>query len=97
MLTGTVIINGIDDQQLRTLLTVKIEHEQALVFNPNQLQPITHSRSQPHQPGQPPAQPMQEQRYNNAVLTWNNEAGLKAVKEVLDRLTNHKEHHEKAA
>ena len=96
MIAGNITINGIDDKQLRTMLTVKIEHEQVLVFNPNQLQPINTQRPQPHQPGQPPKPPMQEQRYNNAVLAWNGEEGLKAVKELLDRLTNHNGHHEQA-
>ncbi|HSY03766.1 MAG TPA: hypothetical protein VK819_16505 [Acidobacteriaceae bacterium] len=97
MLTGTLTINGIDDKELRTLLTVKIEHEESLVFNPNQLQPFTHPPQQPYRPGQPP-QPAarQEQRYNNAVVSWNQEAGLKAVKELLHRLTEHDEKREQA-
>lgn len=88
MLTGNITINGIDDKQLRTLLTVKIEHEGSLIFSPNQLQPLP-TPQQPHRPGQPqPQLPQQhEQIYNNAVVIWNNEAGLKAVKQLLHELT----------
>ena len=85
MLSGSVTINGINDKQLRTLLTVKIEHEGSLIFNPSQLQPCQHGVSQ-LRPGQP-AQPVnQEQLYNNAVLAWNSEAGLKAVLQLLVEL-----------
>jgi hypothetical protein len=84
MLTGNIVINGIDDKQLRTLLTVKIEHEGSLIFSPNQLQPLP----QPQRPGQPQPQPQNhEQLYNNAIVIWNSEAGLKAVKELLYVLT----------
>jgi hypothetical protein len=99
MLTGSIVINGIDDKELRTLLSVKIEHEESLIFSPNQLQPIQQP-VYPHRPGQPQPQPQparQEQRYNNAVVSWNNEAGLKAVKELLHRLTEHAEKREQAA
>jgi hypothetical protein len=86
MLNGSVIINGINDKQLRALLTVKIEHEGSLIFNPSQLQPFQHGVPQ-QRPGQPPPQPVnQEQLYNNAVLTWNSEAGLKAVLQLLVEL-----------
>ncbi len=85
MLSGSVTINGINDKQLRTLLTVKIEHEGSLIFNPSQLQPCQHGVPQ-LRPGQP-AQPVnQEQLYNNAVLAWNSEAGLKAVLQLLVEL-----------
>lgn len=87
MLSGSVTINNIDDKQLRTLLTVKIEHEGSLIFNPQQLQPLPMNQVQPHRPGQPaPAPVTREQRYNNAVLTWTSDDGLKAVIELLVEL-----------
>ena len=87
MLHGSVTINNIDDKQLRTLLTVKIEHEGSLIFNPQQLQPVPQVPVQPYRPGQPTPSPVtHEQRYNNAVLTWTSENGLKAVIELLVEL-----------
>lgn len=86
MLSGSVTINNIDDKQLRTLLTVKIEHEGSLIFNPQQLQPIPMNQAQPNRPGQPVQVVAREQRYNNAVLSWNSEEGLKAVIEILVEL-----------
>jgi len=86
MLTGTLSINRIDDSQLVKLLKVKIEHEGSLVFNPNQLQ-IAPPSQQPQRPGMPPLPPQKEQLYNNAVIQWHNEAGLKAVKQLLHELT----------
>jgi hypothetical protein len=80
---GTIVLNGINDHHLRTILTIKIEHEGALVFNPNQMQPYV---PQPVRPGHVP-QPTHEQLYNNVVITWTTEAGLRAVKELLHRLT----------
>jgi hypothetical protein len=82
MLTGNIVINGIDDKQLVTLLKVKIEHEASFYFSPNSLQPAT----QPQRPGQPPA-PQREQVYNNATVAWSTEDGLKAVKHLLHELT----------
>jgi hypothetical protein len=93
MLTGNIVINGVDDKQLRTLLTVKIEHEGSLFFNPQHLQPVPRP-NQPQRPGYPPQPPPQtstEQVYNNATVTWTNEAGLKAVKQLLHELTETRE------
>ncbi len=86
MLSGSVTINNIDDKQLRGILSVKIANEGSLIFNPQQLQPLQQA-GQPHRPGQPPPPSgAQEQRYNNAVLIWNSEQGLKAVLEILVEL-----------
>jgi hypothetical protein len=83
MLNGTIVINGIDDKQLITLLRVKLQHEQSLVFNPSGLQQV----SQPQRPGQPAPPPNHQQAYNNAQVSWNSESGLKAVKQLLHELT----------
>ena len=63
MITGSVTINGVSDEQLRAVLSVKIKNEQFLTFNPQQLQPV---QKQPNQP---------EQFYNNMVLSWRDHAG----------------------
>ena len=83
MLSGNITINGIDDKELITLLKVKLQHEQSLVFNPGVLQ----QASRPQHPGQPAARPNDQQSYNNAQLSWNSETGLKAVKQLLHELT----------
>lgn len=75
MITGSVTINGINNEQLRTVLSVKIKNEASLTFNPQQLQPIPKQHNQP------------EQLYNNMVLTWRDHAGAKAVYEILHQVT----------
>ena len=85
---GNITINGINDKQLRTLLTVKIAHEGSLVFSPNQLQPVS---AQQQYPGQPQPTSNQPQTYNNAVVLWHSEAGLHAVKQLLNELTEKEE------
>jgi hypothetical protein len=75
MITGSVTINGVSDEQLRMVLGVKIKNEDVLTFNPQQLQPA------PKQPGH------QTQQYNNMMLGWRDTKGLKAVEEILVDLT----------
>jgi hypothetical protein len=91
MLTGNIVINGVDDKQLRTLLTVKIEHEGSLIFNPQQLQPVPSQPQRPGYPQQPQPQPPHEQVYNNATVAWINETGLKGVLQLLHKLTETRE------
>ncbi len=75
MITGSVTINGVSDEQLRMVLGVKIKNEDVLTFNPQQMQPT-------------PKQPSQSiQFYNNMVLGWRDHKGLKAVEEILVDLT----------
>jgi hypothetical protein len=88
MLSGNIIVNGIDDKQLIILLKVKLQHEQSLIFNPGGLQPVP---GQPQRPGQPAQPPNHQQSYNNAQVSWNNESGLKAVKQLLHELTEKSE------
>ncbi len=75
MITGQIVLNGIDDKDLIIILEVKERHP-TLTFSPNNLQPA--------QGGQQP------QRYNNALFTWQQGDGLEAVKEMLRRLTEQK-------
>ena len=52
MNSGSLTLNGICDAQLDTIVRVKEQHEGAIDFNPQQLQPIGNA-PQPF-PGRPP-------------------------------------------
>jgi hypothetical protein len=71
MILGSVILNGVNDEQLRFVLGVKIKSEEFLTFNPQQLQPV------------PKAANVKEQVYNNMMLAWRDHRGLRAVDEIL--------------
>lgn len=75
MITGSVTINGVNDEQLRTVLAIKIKNEDVLTFNPQHLQPAQKQSNQ------------QEQRYNNMILQWKDHKGVKAIEEILQDLT----------
>ncbi|MGH9432637.1 MAG: hypothetical protein ACRD3T_13930 [Terriglobia bacterium] len=74
---GSITINGVDDKELVAILEIKVKHEQALDFNPQQLQPVLNNQTR---------QPIQPQTYNNAVFTWKSEDGLQAVREIVSML-----------
>lgn len=78
--SGNITINGITDEDLIKMLEVKKRHEVDLTFDPRQLQPVMEgpNQQQQHQAG-----------YNNAILGWKTEDGLKAVLEILEHLTRH--------
>jgi len=80
MKSGKLTINGIDDKELIKILEVKTRHEGALQFPANEMQPA----QIPRQGGAPVP------GYNNVNLSFNNEAGLEAVKEILHILTEKK-------
>jgi hypothetical protein len=63
MTNGSLTLNGITDAQLDTVIRVKEQHEGALDFNPQQLQPI--GNTQPYFPGRPgfPGQSMPGQPF----------------------------------
>lgn len=84
MITGSVIINGVNDKDLVKILDVKIKHETTLMFNPQQMQVLTQ--------GNPP-----RQFYNNVNLNWQNEDGLEAVHQIISILLKKEELAEKAA
>jgi len=95
---GNLVLNGIQDPELVKILEVKMRHEQALNFNPQQMQ-VT-SIPKPNPPGQPvavprPGQPQSQQQhvqvYNNVVLQWTNENGLEAVQEIVHFLLRKEE------
>jgi hypothetical protein len=80
---GTVVLNGINDKDLVKILEVKIRHERIVQFNPQQMQVVGTQQG--------------TQIYNNVVLNWQNEEGLKAVHQVISILLGREEHAEKAA
>jgi uncharacterized protein YbcV (DUF1398 family) len=80
MTNGNVTVNGISDRDLVVVLEVKEKHEGKMVFNPQQLQTIN---NQPQ---------CGKQTYNNVVLNWADHSGLKAVIEILQRLSTEEKH-----
>jgi hypothetical protein len=93
MNSGSLTLNGICDAQLDTIVRVKEQHEGAIDFNPQQLQPIGNAPQpfpgRPPFPGQPlPPQPPQagESIYNNAVVSWHSDEGIGVILELVHRL-----------
>lgn len=75
-------MNGIGDHHLAEIIRVKMKHEDALSFNPGQMQPVM--AMVPHKPGG--GQQQKQVGYNNAILAWQNLKGLKAVLEILQEI-----------
>lgn len=71
MTNGNLVVNGITEKQLVTILQFKLAHEGQLTFNPQTLQTASN----------PP-----NVTYNNAAFTWSNEPQLKLVLELLGSL-----------
>ena len=93
MNNGSLTLNGISDAQLDTIVRVKEQHEGAIDFNPQQLQPICNAPQpfpgRPPFPGQPfPPQPPQagQSIYNNAVVSWHSDEGIGVILELVHRL-----------
>jgi hypothetical protein len=82
MKSGQITINGISDKELIKILEVKDKQEGSLIFNPQQMQ----ANMQVAHPNRPPVQP-KDAAYNNVILQFTNENGLKAVREILHHLT----------
>jgi hypothetical protein len=82
MKSGQITINGISDKELIKILEVKTKHEGSLIFHPQQMQ----ANVQPAQPNRPPVQP-KDSAYNNIIIQFSNENGLKAVREIFHHLT----------
>jgi hypothetical protein len=80
MKSGKLTLNGIDDKELVKILEVKMRHEGTLQFPANEMQP---GQIQRQGGGPTPG-------YNNVNLSFNNEQGLEAVKEILHHLTEKK-------
>ena len=93
MNSGSLTLNGICDAQLDTIVRVKEQHEGAIDFNPQQLQPIGNAPQpfpgRPPFPGQPlPPQPPQagQSINNNAVVSWHSDEGIGVILELVHRL-----------
>jgi hypothetical protein len=90
--TGTVVVNGITDEELVKILEIKIRHEKSLSFNPQQLQPVPASAGTPARPPQQPqAHPAHPSLYNNASFGWNGEDGMEAVHKIIVMLLKKEE------
>lgn len=84
--TGSIVLNGVTDTDLVRILEVKIKHERVVSFNPPQMQPVNTQQGQTYR-----------QVYNNVILGWTNEEGLKAVHQILSILLEKEERKEQAA
>lgn len=67
--TGTITLNGITDRELIQILESKIRNEGKFTFNPQLLQ-LNQGRTGG------------ETFYNNAIFTWTNEDGLRAIHDI---------------
>jgi len=74
---GTIILNGITDQEMVRIWEFKAKNEGVFTFNPQQFQ-IAHDQ--------------QGRNFNNNVtFTWTGEAGLKVMHEILGYLLKKEE------
>lgn len=71
MNAGNMVVNGITEKQLITVLQFKLAHEGQFNFSPQTLQPVT----------SPP-----NVTYNNANFSWANDEQLKLVIQLLTSL-----------
>ncbi len=88
-MTGNLVLDGVSDKELVKILEVKVHHER-LEFNPQQMQ-IGYQQEAPRSS----RQPIQKQIYNNVVLQWKDEEGLKAIQEIV-RLVQKKDEKSKS-
>jgi hypothetical protein len=87
MTNGSVTLNGVTEKQLAHIIEFKVAHEGRFQFNAAQgpQQQIVAKG-----PGQTPSIV-----YNNETISWNDDAGLKVVLELLHALVP-EPHHESA-
>jgi len=74
---GSITLNGMTDADLVMILQIKEKHESTLDFSPQQLQATQTTANQPS-PG--------KKFYNNVILIWKNNDGLKAVFQIVENL-----------
>jgi len=74
MTTGTITVSGVSEKQLADLIEFKIAHQGKFIFNPVQAQQQATQAKPPQQPSF---------FYNNVIISWNDDAGLKVVIELL--------------
>jgi hypothetical protein len=72
--TGSITLNGISDKELAKIWELKAKHEGKFNFQPNAMQPV-YLNNNPQQP---------TGKYNNVTFTWQEDAGLKVVHEVIE-------------
>ena len=80
MSSGSVTLNGVDDEILAISFKFKAEHEGLFQFNLQQMQPAVITQG-PHKPGKP--------GYNGMTFSWNNPNGLKLVIALLQKIETH--------
>jgi hypothetical protein len=73
MTSGSMVLNGVSEKNLVTILQFKLTHEGQFNFSPQSLQPAS---------GPPNV------LYNNAQLNWGNDEQLKLVIQLLTSLSN---------
>lgn len=73
MTSGSLVLNGVTDRQLAKIIEFKASHEGLFNF----------SLSQTQQVATPPNQPAM---YNNFIIGWGNDNGLRAVIELVASL-----------
>ncbi|MGC1482346.1 MAG: hypothetical protein WA789_01015 [Candidatus Acidiferrum sp.] len=73
MTSGSMILNGVTDKQLAKIIEYKASHEGLFNFSLSQTQQV-------------PTPPNQPTTYNNFVILWGSDNGLKAVVELLASL-----------
>lgn len=73
MTSGSLVLNGVTDRQLAKIIEYKAAHEGLFNFSLSQTQQV-------------PTPPNQPATYNNFVLVWGADNGLKAVIELVASL-----------
>ena len=73
MTSGSMVLNGVTDKQLAKIIEFKASHEGLFNFNLSGIQQV-------------PTPPTQPATYNNFVMVWGNDNGLRAVLELLTSL-----------
>ncbi len=73
MTSGSLVLNGVTDKQLAKIIDYKASHEGVFNFSLSQTQQV-------------PTPPNQPTTYNNFVIVWGNDNGLKAVIELIASL-----------
>jgi hypothetical protein len=73
MTSGSLVLNGVTDKQLAAIVEFKVSPSGQFNFNLAATQQV-------------PVPPNQPSIYNNFIITWANDAGLKSVVELLSTL-----------
>jgi hypothetical protein len=74
--SGNLILNGVSEKQVAQILQFKVANEGKFSFN------LTGSQPAPPPPGSAPG----AVTYNNIILSWNSDANLKIILELVSAL-----------